>query len=62
MRMQLHKLLDSGALLEMAYTQKKAERVITALEKPFDDHLLKLWTTSDTSLCAADPALLGGLR
>ena len=35
-------------LLEMAYTQKKAERVITGLEKPVNDHLLKLWTISDT--------------
>jgi hypothetical protein len=46
MHMQLHDLLDSGVLLEMAYTQKKAERVITALEKPINDHLLKLWTVS----------------
>src|SRR3984885_1445812 len=46
MHMQLHDLLDSGVLLEMAYTQKKAERVITALEKPINDHLLKLWTAS----------------
>jgi hypothetical protein len=45
---QLHDLLDSGVLLEMAYTQKKAERVITALEKPVNDHLLKLWTTSSS--------------
>jgi hypothetical protein len=48
MHMQLHDLLDSGVLLEMAYTQKKAERVITALEKPINDHLLKLWTTPDS--------------
>jgi len=27
MLMQMHDLLDSGVLLEMAYTQKKAERV-----------------------------------
>lgn len=47
MHMQQHDLLDSGALLEMAYTQKKAERVITGLEKPINDHLLKLWTVSD---------------
>jgi hypothetical protein len=46
MHMQLHELLDSGVLLEMAYTQKKAERVITGLEKPINDHLLKLWTNS----------------
>jgi hypothetical protein len=42
--MQLHDLLSSDLLLEMAYTQKKAERVITALEKPLNDTLLKLWT------------------
>jgi hypothetical protein len=42
--MRLHELLDSGVLLEMAYTQKKAERVITGLEKPINDHLLKRWT------------------
>ena len=47
MLMQLHDLLDSGVLLEMAYTQKKAERVITALEKPINDHLLKIWTIAD---------------
>jgi hypothetical protein len=27
----------------MAYTQKKAESVITGLEKPVNDHLLRLW-------------------
>ncbi len=47
MLMQMHDLLDSGVLLEMAYTQKKAERVITGLEKPINDHLLKLWTIPD---------------
>ena len=48
MHMQLHDLLDSGVLLEMAYTQKKAERIITALEKPINDHLLKLWTIAES--------------
>ena len=33
MHMQLHDLLDSGVLLEMAYTQKKAERVITGVRE-----------------------------
>jgi hypothetical protein len=47
MLVQLHDLLDSGVLLEMAYTQKKAERVITGLEKPINDGLLKLWTMPD---------------
>jgi hypothetical protein len=42
--MQLRDLIDSDVLLEMAYTQRKAERVITALEKPINDTLLKLWT------------------
>jgi hypothetical protein len=46
--MQLHDLLASDVLLEMAYTQKKAERVITGLEKPINDHLLKLWTNPDS--------------
>jgi hypothetical protein len=46
MQMQQHDLLDSGVLLEMAYTQKKAERVITGLEKPINDNLLKLWAIS----------------
>ncbi len=47
MLMQSHDLLDSGVLLELAYTQKKAERVITALEKPINDHLLTLWTVTE---------------
>jgi hypothetical protein len=47
--MQLKELLASDVLLEMAYTQKKAERVITGLEKPINDHLLKLWTNPRSS-------------
>jgi hypothetical protein len=46
--MQLHDLIDSDLLLEMAYTQKKAERVITGLEKSINDNLLKLWTIPDS--------------
>jgi hypothetical protein len=42
--MGLHDLVASDVLPEMAYTQKKAERVLTALEKPINDNLLKLWT------------------
>jgi hypothetical protein len=42
--MELRDLLASDVLLEMAYTQKKAERIITALEKPLNDTLLRLWT------------------
>jgi hypothetical protein len=49
--MQLRDLLESGVSLEMAYTQKKAERVITGLEKPINDHLLKLWTNPDSIEC-----------
>jgi hypothetical protein len=45
--MQLLNLLDSDVLREMAYTQKKAERVITSLERPINDNLLKLWTSSE---------------
>jgi hypothetical protein len=45
--MKLQDLLASDVLLEMAYTQKKAERVITSLEKPINDHLLGLWTNPE---------------
>lgn len=41
---QLYDLFASDVLLEMAYTQKKAERIITNLEKPINDCLLKVWT------------------
>jgi hypothetical protein len=44
--MDLHDLVASDVLPEMAYTQKKAERILTALEKPMNDHLLRLWTGS----------------
>jgi hypothetical protein len=43
----LQELLSSDVLPEMAYTQKKAERILTALETPINDHLLKLWTIPD---------------
>lgn len=42
--MRLTEILATQPLLEMAYSQKKAESVITGLEKPINDHLLKLWT------------------
>jgi hypothetical protein len=48
MHIQLHDLLDSDVMPEMAYTQKKAERIITGLEQPINDHLLKLWTISES--------------
>ncbi len=44
-------LASSQPLLEMAYFQKKAESVITGLEKPINDHLLKLWTMPDSEHC-----------
>jgi hypothetical protein len=47
--MELQDLVASDVLPEMAYTQKKAERVLTALEKPMNDHLLKLWTSPNSS-------------
>jgi hypothetical protein len=43
--MQLMNLLDSDVLREMAFTQKKAERVITTLERPINDNLLRLWAS-----------------
>ncbi len=42
--MRLTEILAAQSLSEMAYSQKKAESVITGLEKPVNDHLLKLWT------------------
>lgn len=50
--MRLNDILTAEPLLEMAYSQKKAESVITGLEKPINDHLLKLWTMPD---CADVP-------
>jgi hypothetical protein len=44
--MRLTEILATQPLLEMAYSQKKAESVIIGLEKPINDHLLKLWTMS----------------
>jgi hypothetical protein len=43
--MELIDMLGSDVLREMAYTQKKAERVITSLERPINDNLLRLWTS-----------------
>ena len=45
--MLLTEILDKAPLLEMAYTKKKAEIMITGLEKPINDHLLKIWTMPD---------------
>src|ERR1700761_845440 len=52
--MQMLSILGSDALREMAYTQKKAERVITSLERPINDNLLRLWAcvrSQDRSNC-----------
>ncbi len=48
--MQLVSLLDSDVLREMAFTQKKAERVITSLERPINDNLLRLWASPQDPL------------
>ena len=48
--MRLHDLLETDVLLEMAYTQKKAERIITTIERPFNDTLLKAWTEPESPL------------
>jgi hypothetical protein len=40
--MRIHEILSSEPLLEMSYSRKKAEAVVTGLEKPINDHLLKL--------------------
>jgi hypothetical protein len=48
--MDLRDLLASDALLEMAYTQKKAERVITGLEGPLNDTLMKIWLDPGSDL------------
>ena len=42
MTMRVHEIFSAGPLLEMSYSRKKAEAVITGLEKPINDHLLKL--------------------
>ncbi len=43
---QLHDLAGSELIREMAYTQKTAERIITTLERPLNDTLLKMWTNA----------------
>ncbi len=47
--MRLIEILDNVPLYEMAYEQKKAEHIITGLEKPINDHILKLWTMPEAS-------------
>jgi hypothetical protein len=46
MLVQLGDLAESDAVRGMAYTQKTAERVITAIERPLNDTLLKMWMNS----------------
>ncbi len=46
--MGLAEVLAVQSGLKMAYSQKKAESVITGLEKPINDHLLKLWTMPES--------------
>ena len=46
--MLLAEILASQPLLEMAYSQKKAESIITGLEKPINNHLLKIWVMPDS--------------
>jgi hypothetical protein len=40
--MRIGEILTRAPLEEMSYSRKKAEAVITGLEKPVNDHLLKL--------------------
>jgi hypothetical protein len=46
--MRVHEILSAEQLLEMSYSRKKAEAVITNLEKPINDHFLKLLLVEDT--------------
>jgi hypothetical protein len=45
--MRIDEMRSSQPLLEMSYSRKKAETVITGLEKPINDHLLKLLVVDD---------------
>src|SRR5208283_4948601 len=45
--MRIDEILATQPLLEMSYSRKKAETVITGLEKPINDHLLKLLVVDD---------------
>ena len=40
--MRIHEILSTQPLPVTSYSRKKAESVITGLEKPINDHLLKL--------------------
>ena len=45
--MRIHEILSAKPLPVMSYSRKKAESVITGLEKPINDHLLKLLVVAD---------------
>jgi hypothetical protein len=45
--MRVHEILSTEPLPVMSYSRKKAESVITGLEKPINDHLLKLLVVED---------------
>jgi hypothetical protein len=45
--MRVHEILSTEPLPEMSYSRKKAESVITGLEKPINDQLLKLLIVED---------------
>jgi len=45
--MRIDEILATQPLLEMSYSRKKAETVITGLEKPINDHLLRLLVVDD---------------
>ena len=45
--MRIDEMLSTQPRLEMSYSRKKAETVITGLEKPINDHLLKLLVVDD---------------
>jgi hypothetical protein len=45
--MRVHEILSTEPLPVMSYSRKKAESVITGLEKTINDHLLKLLVVED---------------
>jgi hypothetical protein len=45
--MRVHEIFSAEPLPVMSYSRKKAEPVITGLEKPINDHLLKLLVVED---------------
>ena len=45
--MRIHEILSDKPLFEMSYSRKKAELMVSSLEKPINDHLLKLLVVDD---------------